>query len=216
MLFRSAKIDLLSVPFKSTGATTTDLLAGRTQLILGGLVPLQPYIQAGRLRPIAVTTAKRWHSLPDVAAMAEALPRLPSDLGRGWERLQTELAGRSVLRIIVLLAAFLALGYGCQAVWVRLMRRPLQRLSEFSFDTPAENLAFAKDQQFPYRLLSDVDRVAGAAYGVVRNSDDQYAAFPKRMTFLIDPTGVVRKVYAVTDVDKNPQDVLDDIDDLRG
>jgi len=59
---------------QATWATTTDLLAGRTQLILGGLVPLQPYIQAGRLRPIAVTTAKRWHSLPDVAAMAEALP----------------------------------------------------------------------------------------------------------------------------------------------
>ena len=69
-----AKIDLLSVPYKSTGATTTDLLAGRTQLILGGLVPLQPFIQSGRLRAIAVTTAKRWPSLPDVAAMAEALP----------------------------------------------------------------------------------------------------------------------------------------------
>jgi len=74
LMLHMAKIDLLSVPYKSTGATTTDLLAGRTQLILGGLVPLQPYIQAGRLRPIAVTTAKRWHSLPDVAAMAEALP----------------------------------------------------------------------------------------------------------------------------------------------
>ncbi len=74
LMVHMAKIDLLSVPYKSTGATTTDLLAGRTQLILGGLVPLQPYIQAGRLRPIAVTTAKRWHSLPDVAAMAEALP----------------------------------------------------------------------------------------------------------------------------------------------
>jgi tripartite-type tricarboxylate transporter receptor subunit TctC len=74
LMIHMAKIDLLSVPYKSTGATTTDLLAGRTQLILGGLVPLQPFIQAGRLRAIAVTTAKRWPSLPDVAAMAEALP----------------------------------------------------------------------------------------------------------------------------------------------
>jgi tripartite-type tricarboxylate transporter receptor subunit TctC len=41
---------------------------------MGGLVPLQPHIQAGKLRAIAVTTAKRWPSLPDVAAMAEALP----------------------------------------------------------------------------------------------------------------------------------------------
>ena len=74
LMLHMAKIDLLSVPYKSTGATMTDLIAGRTQLILGGLVPLQPFIQAGKLRAIAVTTAKRWPSLPDVAAMAEALP----------------------------------------------------------------------------------------------------------------------------------------------
>ena len=69
-----AKIELLAVPYKGTGATMTDLLAGRTQLILGGLVPLQPHIQAGKLRPLAVTTGRRWPSLPEVAALAEALP----------------------------------------------------------------------------------------------------------------------------------------------
>jgi tripartite-type tricarboxylate transporter receptor subunit TctC len=74
LMIYMAKINLLAVPYKSTGATMTDLLAGRTQLIMGGLVPLQPHIQAGKLRAIAVTTAKRWPSLPDVAAMAEALP----------------------------------------------------------------------------------------------------------------------------------------------
>lgn len=74
LMVNMAKIDLLSVPYKSTGATMTDLIAGRTQLILGGLVPLQPFIQAGKLRPIAVTTVKRWPSLPEVAAIAEALP----------------------------------------------------------------------------------------------------------------------------------------------
>jgi tripartite-type tricarboxylate transporter receptor subunit TctC len=74
LMIYMAKINLLAVPYKSTGATMTDLIAGRTQLIMGGLVPLQPHIQAGKLRAIAVTTAKRWPSLPDVAAMAEALP----------------------------------------------------------------------------------------------------------------------------------------------
>ena len=44
-----------------------------------------------------------------------------------------------------------------------------------SFDTPAENLAFAEAQDFPFRLLSDVDRSVGAAYGVVRPADDTYA-----------------------------------------
>ena len=74
LFMQQAGIKMTHIPYKTSGQLVTDLLAGRTQLILGGLVPLQPYIQAGRLRPIAVTTAKRWHSLPDVAAMAEALP----------------------------------------------------------------------------------------------------------------------------------------------
>ena len=69
-----AQIKMLAVPYKSTGAVIPDLLAGRTQLILSGLVPLQPHIQAGKLRPLAVTTAKRWNTLPAVPTMAEALP----------------------------------------------------------------------------------------------------------------------------------------------
>lgn len=52
----------------------TDLIEGRTQLILGGLVPLRPHIQAGKLRPLAVTTARRWTTLPDVPTVAETLP----------------------------------------------------------------------------------------------------------------------------------------------
>ena len=74
LMIHMAKINLLSVPYKSTGLAMTDLIAGRTNLIMGGLVPLQPFIQSGKLRAIAVTTAKRWPSLPDVATMAEALP----------------------------------------------------------------------------------------------------------------------------------------------
>jgi peroxiredoxin Q/BCP len=83
-----------------------------------------------------------------------------------------------------------------------------------SFDTPEDNLAFAEAQEFPYRLLSDPSREIGEQYGVKRGADEQYADYPKRVTFLIDPAGIVRKVYEVTDVAKNPQDVLDDIEDL--
>ena len=52
----------------------TDLIAGRTNLILGGLVPLQPFIQAGKLKPIGVTTARRWQGAPDIPAIGESLP----------------------------------------------------------------------------------------------------------------------------------------------
>jgi peroxiredoxin len=76
--------------------------------------------------------------------------------------------------------------------------------------------AFAEAQQFPYRLLSDVSRTVGAAYGVKKGPDEQWADFPRRHTILIDPDGIVRRIYAVTDVAANPADVLADIRRLSG
>lgn len=69
-----ARIKVLAVPYKSTGAAMTDLITGRIQFVLGGLVPLQPFIQSGKLRPLAVTTAKRWSTLPEVPTVAETVP----------------------------------------------------------------------------------------------------------------------------------------------
>jgi peroxiredoxin Q/BCP len=80
-----------------------------------------------------------------------------------------------------------------------------------SFDTVAENLAFATDQEFPFRLLSDADRQVGEAYGVARPADDHYAAYPRRWSFLIDPAGIVRVVYDVTDVAAHAGEVLTDL-----
>jgi thioredoxin-dependent peroxiredoxin len=80
-----------------------------------------------------------------------------------------------------------------------------------SFDTPAENKAFADAQGFPYRLVADEDRTVGGAYGVKKDGDEQWADYPRRRSFLIDPDGVVRKIYDVTDVAGHPQQVLDDL-----
>ncbi len=44
-----------------------------------------------------------------------------------------------------------------------------------------------------------------------KSPDEQWADFPRRHTFLIDPDGIVRKVYEVTDVAGHPGEVLDDI-----
>jgi peroxiredoxin Q/BCP len=84
-----------------------------------------------------------------------------------------------------------------------------------SFDTPEENRRFAADQQFPFRLLSDRDRAVGRAYGVVRPDDDQYAAYARRFSFLIDPEGVIRRVYDVADVKAHAEEVLADLQTLR-
>ena len=80
-----------------------------------------------------------------------------------------------------------------------------------SFDTPEENLAFAEAQQFPFRLLSDVDRTVGKQYEVARPADDSYAHYPMRVAYLIDPSGVIKRVYDVKDVSAHASEVLADL-----
>jgi tripartite-type tricarboxylate transporter receptor subunit TctC len=71
---QQAGIKMIHVPYKSTGLGMPDLLKGETHLILGGLSPLLPYIQQGRLRGLAVTTAKRWYAVPDLPTLSETIP----------------------------------------------------------------------------------------------------------------------------------------------
>jgi len=67
-----AKIDLTHVPYKGTGPMTTDLLAGQLHATFTGALPLMPFIKDGKLRVIAVGSAKRIPSLPDVPTVAES------------------------------------------------------------------------------------------------------------------------------------------------
>jgi peroxiredoxin Q/BCP len=75
---------------------------------------------------------------------------------------------------------------------------------------------FADEHGFGYSLLCDVDRAVGRAYGVERDPSDDYPDFPKRITFLIDPAGMVAKVYEVSDAGAHPGDVLADLEALTG
>ena len=69
-----AGIRMIHVPYKSTGAALTDLLSGQVPVIVGRLLPIVPYIEAGRMRALGVTTAQRWYLLPDIPTLAEVLP----------------------------------------------------------------------------------------------------------------------------------------------
>jgi thioredoxin-dependent peroxiredoxin len=80
-----------------------------------------------------------------------------------------------------------------------------------SFDTPEDNRAFAQRYGFEGILLSDVDRAVGASYETKRADEEPSPEFAKRRTFVIDPEGVIRAVYRVTDIPAHPGQVLDDL-----
>jgi peroxiredoxin Q/BCP len=84
-----------------------------------------------------------------------------------------------------------------------------------SFDSPEDNKAFADAQEFGFPLLSDVDQQVGRRYEVLRSGDDQYAAFPMRLSYLVDPGGVIRRAYVVSDVAGHAAEVLADLEALR-
>ena len=77
-----------------------------------------------------------------------------------------------------------------------------------SFDTVEDNSAFAQAEGFPYRLLSDTDKAVSAAYDAVQGPDEKYPGYPRRVTYLIDPAGVVRKSWEVGDVNAHADEVL--------
>ena len=63
---------VLHVPYKGSGPLTTDLLGGQVSLSFDTITPVLQHIKAGKLRALAVTTAKRSSALPDVPTLAEA------------------------------------------------------------------------------------------------------------------------------------------------
>ncbi|MDQ0140722.1 Bug family tripartite tricarboxylate transporter substrate binding protein [Cupriavidus necator] len=60
------------VPFKGAGPATVDLLSGQIDLMFVNLPNVLPHIQSGKMRALAVASARRAASLPDVPTMAEA------------------------------------------------------------------------------------------------------------------------------------------------
>jgi tripartite-type tricarboxylate transporter receptor subunit TctC len=67
-----AGIDAVHVPFNGSPPAVTATIQGETQMIFAVMQPLQAQIQAGKLRALAVTTAKRFPLLPDYPTIAEA------------------------------------------------------------------------------------------------------------------------------------------------
>jgi tripartite-type tricarboxylate transporter receptor subunit TctC len=82
-LFASlAGVKMLHVPYKGGGPAMTDLLGGRVAIFFSTVAVARPNLQAGKIKGLGVTTAKRSLALPDMPTIAEA--GLPGYEVSGW------------------------------------------------------------------------------------------------------------------------------------
>jgi tripartite-type tricarboxylate transporter receptor subunit TctC len=72
-LFRSrAGIDIVHIPYKGTGQSLIDLVAGQTQMVFSSSIAGSPHVKSGKARAIAVTSLKRLQAYPDVPTVSES------------------------------------------------------------------------------------------------------------------------------------------------
>jgi tripartite-type tricarboxylate transporter receptor subunit TctC len=74
LLVSAAGVKFTHIPYKSTGQMTTDLISGQVDFAALGVITTLPMVQAGKLKALAVTGAKRSSLLPNVPAVAETVP----------------------------------------------------------------------------------------------------------------------------------------------
>jgi len=78
-----------------------------------------------------------------------------------------------------------------------------------SFDPVEENRAFAEKFDFPFRLLCDVDRAVGMAYGA---ADSPQAGYAKRISYVIGEQGEILLAYPKVNPSEHLDRVLRDLD----
>ena len=68
---KAARLDILHVPYKGAALAMQDTISGNVPLSMGSVASALPYIESGKVIPLAVTGPKRWPTLPNVPSVAE-------------------------------------------------------------------------------------------------------------------------------------------------
>ena len=84
-----AGVNMVHVPYRGASPALTDLLAGQVQVLFAPIPSSTGHIRAGKLRALAVTTAKRSDALPDVPTVREFVPGYEASVGTASARLKT-------------------------------------------------------------------------------------------------------------------------------
>src|SRR4029077_11782606 len=79
-----AGVNMIHVPYRGEALALTDLLGGQVQVMFGTMPASIEYIRAGKLRPLAVTTASRLEALPDIPRVGEFVAGYEAS---GWQGL---------------------------------------------------------------------------------------------------------------------------------
>jgi len=138
-----AKIDAVHVPYKGNGPAIIDLVGGQIQYMLGSISSLLPHVK--KLKIVAVASAKRAASLPDVPTFAEA--GMPDYRVSGWNGI---VAPRGTpAAIIKRLNAEVAAGFKEPEVVERLRKQSIEPVA----GTPEQFAAFMKSELERYRKL---------------------------------------------------------------
>jgi len=67
-----AKVDMVHIPYKGGGPAVADLVGGQIALIFGNLPAVLPHAKSGKVRVLAIASAKRSPAIPDLPTMSEA------------------------------------------------------------------------------------------------------------------------------------------------
>jgi tripartite-type tricarboxylate transporter receptor subunit TctC len=85
LLKHMARIDVVHVPYKGSGPAMTDVMSGQCAYMFAGVSAAYPHTQAGKLRALAVSTAKRSAAVPEIPTVAES--GLPGFQTNTWNSL---------------------------------------------------------------------------------------------------------------------------------
>ena len=83
MFQRVAGVSMIHVPYKGIPPAVTDVIGGRVTMLFTTTISAAPHIKAGKLRAVAITSAKRQPSMPDVPTVGESLPGYRAEAFQG-------------------------------------------------------------------------------------------------------------------------------------
>ncbi len=72
LMMRQASIKMTHIPYKGGGQAIVDVIAGQVQMIVSDALPVAQHLKSGKVRPLAITSAKRSPLFPDIPTFAEA------------------------------------------------------------------------------------------------------------------------------------------------